>query len=325
MKNIWILAEQACGTVHASYFELLGKAKEIYPGETLTAVVMDGGEDAILPVLKSSGVDSVIRASHEKLASYHPDYCADTLVNLAKTYDPDVIFAAATPIGSELAPTVAAKLGTGLAAHCADLCVDEKGGLVTIIPAFGGKLLGEIMIPEKRPAMATVKPGVFARKDVPVPASVTVIDADVSFLDTASSKITPLGIEAEAAAQGKIEEAEIVVCAGLGIRSHENWEKIDELAALLQGAVGYTRPMVDMGYIDHEEGLIGTSGKMIHPKLYIGFGVSGATHHVCGMKDSALVININSDEKAPAFDVSDYKLVGDSGAVLDELLSLLKS
>lgn len=325
MKNIWILAEQACGVVHASYFELLGKAKEIYPGEALTAVVMDGGEEAILPILKSSGVDSVIRASHEKLASYHPDYCADTLVRLAKTYDPDVIFAAATPIGSELAPTVAAKLGTGLAAHCADLCVDEKGGLVTIIPAFGGKLLGEIMIPEKRPAMATVKPGVFARKDVPAPASVTVIDADVSFLDAASSKITPLGIEAEAAVQGKIEEAEIVVCAGLGIRSHENWEKVNKLAALLQGAVGYTRPVVDMGYIDHEEGLIGTSGKMIHPKLYIGFGVSGATHHVCGMKDSALVINIKSDEKAPAFDVSDYKLVGDSGAVLDELLSLLKS
>lgn len=325
MKNIWILAEQARGVVHASYFELLGKAKEIYPGEALTAVVMDGGEEAILPVLKSSGVDSVIRASHEKLASYHPDYCADTLARLAKTYDPDVIFAAATPIGSELAPTVAAKLGTGLAAHCADFCVDERGGLVTIIPAFGGKLLGEIMIPEKRPAMATVKPGVFARKNVPAPASVTVIDADVSFLDTASSKITPLGVEAEAAAQGKVEEAEIVVCAGLGIRSHENWEKVNKLAALLQGAVGYTRPMVDIGYIDHEEGLIGTSGKMIHPKLYIGFGVSGATHHVCGMKNSALVININSDEKAPVFDVSDYKLVGDSGAVLDELLSLLKS
>lgn len=209
MKNIWILAEQTDGIIHASYFELVGKAKEIYPGETMTAVVMDGGEESILPVLKSSGVDAVIRACHKKLVSYHPDFCADTLVRLSRTYDPDVIFAAATPIGSELAPTVAAKLGTGLAAHCADLCVDEKGGLVAIIPAFGGKLLGEIMIPEKRPAMATVKPGVFTRKEVPAPVSVTVIDADVSFLDEASSKITPLGMETEAAAQGKLKKQKL--------------------------------------------------------------------------------------------------------------------
>lgn len=324
MKNIWIFAEQTNGAFHSSYFELLSKAKEIYPDETLTAVTLDAGGEEALATLKASGVNAILRASHEKLAAYHPEYYADTLAKLAESYKPDAIFAAATPIGSELAPTVAAKLETGLAAHCTDLEVDANGGLVTIIPAFGGKLLGEILIPESRPAMATVKPGVFAKKELPAVDNVTVTNADTSFLNDASSKITLLGVEVEESEQGKIEDAEIVVCAGLGISSSENWEKINELAALLKGAVGYTRPVVDMGYIDHEKALIGTSGKMIHPKLYIGFGVSGATHHVCGMKDSALVISVNSDEKAAIFDVSDYKLIGDSGTVLDELLSLLK-
>lgn len=325
MKQIWIFAEQTNGVVHSSYLELLSKAKEIYPDEALTAVILDAGGEEALAALKASGANAVLRASHEKLAAYHPEYYAVTLAKLAEEYKPDVIFAAATPIGSELAPTVAAKLETGLAAHCTDLCVDDNGGLVTIIPAFGGKLLGEILIPEKRPAMATVKPGVFGKKELPAVEDVAVTDADTTFLNDASSKIALLGVEVEEAEQGKIENAEIVVCAGLGISSQENWEKANELAVLLKGAIGYTRPVVDMGYIDHEKALIGTSGKMIHPKLYIGFGVSGATHHVCGMKDSNLVISVNSDEKAAIFDVSDYKLIGDSGTVLDELLGLLKA
>lgn len=325
MKNIWIFAEQNNGVIHASYFELLGKARSICPDATLTAVLLDGGSEEALAVLKASGADAVLHAVHEKLAAYQPEYYALTLASLAKQYAPDAIFTAATPAGSELAPTVAAKLDTGLAAHCTDLCTDEKGGLVTIIPAFGGKLLGEILIPEKRPAMATVKPGVFPLRELPAAEQVTVTQADTTFLDTFTSQITLLSVEEESAGQGRLEDADLVVCAGLGISTPENWEKLNQLASLLQGAVGYTRPVVDMGYIDHEQALIGTSGKTIHPKVYLGFGISGATHHVCGIKDSGIVVSVNTDETAPIFDVSDYKLIGDSGAVLDELLGLLNT
>lgn len=326
MNNIWIFAEQNGGRLHPSCFELLGKARDIYPDAVLTAVLLDGGSAEALAALKASGADAVLHASHEKLADYQPESYAQTLAALAAQYGPDALFAAATPIGSELAPTVAARLRTGLAAHCTDLCAGEDGSLITIIPAFGGKLLGEILIPQCRPAMATVKPGVFPVRELPAAENVTVTEADVSFLDELAGRITLLGIEEESGGeQGKLEDAELVVCAGLGVGAQENWDKLNELAALLHGAVGYTRPIVDMGYIDHERALIGTSGKTIHPKVYLGFGVSGATHHVCGMKDSGLVISVNTDEKAAIFDVSDYKLIGDSGAVLDELLGLLKA
>lgn len=325
MNNIWIFAEQTGGVLHPAYFELLGKARSIYPDAVLTAVLLSDGSGDALEALKASGANTVLHAKHETLAAYQPEQYALALAALARQYAPDAIFAAATPVGSELAPTVAAKLETGLAAHCTDLCAGEDGSLITLIPAFGGKLLGEILIPEKRPAMATVKPGVFPVSELPAVQDVAVIEADASFLDGFSGRITLLGVEEESSEQGKLEDAELVICAGLGIATQENWDKLNELSALIQGVVGYTRPVVDMGYVDHERALIGTSGKTIHPKVYLGFGVSGATHHVCGMKDSGLVISVNTDEKAAIFDVSDYKLIGDSGAVLDELLRLLKN
>ena len=105
-------------------------------------------------------------------------------------------------------------------------------------------------------------------------------------------------------------------------RTCKEWNSV---AQLLKGSLCYTRPVVDMGYTGSEDAMVGTSGKMIRPKLCIGFGVSGASHHVCGMKDSGTIISINTNEKAEIFNVSDYKLIGDSGAVLDELLELLKT
>lgn len=323
MKNIWIFAEQTNGIIHPVYFELLSKAKTLYPVGNMTAVVMGSGKENVVNKLKMTGVDTIISAEHEKLSVYHPDYYAVMLEQLAKEYQPEIILIGATAIGSELAPSAAAKLQTGLAAHCADLCTNEKGELVTIIPAFGGKLLGEILIPEKRPAMATVKPGVFGSGNLEPQENVAVIKANTSCLDEYNSKITLSGIHEEENRGNAIENADIVICAGLGISSKENWKKAEELARLLKGKLGYTRPTVDMGYVNDESAMIGTSGKMIHPKLYIGFGVSGATHHVCGMKDSKTIISINSDDQAAIFDVSDYKLVGDSGMVLDELLKSL--
>ena len=325
MDNIWIFAEQANGEVHSSFFELLSKARALFPQAALTAVVFGGDNARSVDVLQASGADAVLSAAHEKLADYRPACYAQTLVRLAGTEKPDVILAAATEIGSELAPTAAAGLNTGLAAHCADLCLGDKGELIALIPAFGGKLMGEILIPQARPFMATVKPGVFEKHSLPPAAEVRVTQADTGFLDSFQGKIEFLGAQAAEHRAASIEAAEVAVCAGLGISSRENWDKAGELARLLKGSLCYTRPVVDMGYTDSEDAMVGTSGKMIRPKLYIGFGVSGASHHVCGMKDSGTIISINTNEKAEIFNVSDYKLIGDSGAVLDELLELLKT
>lgn len=325
MQKIWIFAETDGAAVHASFYELLTKARSLYQTEQLTAVVIGSEPGQAAETLKTSGVDQIICAAHEKLGGYHPDYYVRTLTELGRIHRPDVLLMSATAIGSEVAPTVAARFLTGLAAHCSDLCLDEHGGLTAIIPAFGGKLLGEILIPEKRPAMATVKPGVFERKELPVPENVEIVYADTGFLDDCESGISLVDTEELELSGDAVDKAEVVVCAGLGIGSQENWDKAQELAQLLGGSLGYTRPAVDMGYAEDESSMIGTSGKMVRPGLYIGFGVSGAAHHVCGMKDSKLIISVNKNEKADIFHVSDYKLVADSGEVLDELLQTLKN
>lgn len=324
MDNIWIFAEQADGEIHSSYYELLSKARELFPQAALTAVVFGGDNTRAIDVLQASGAGAILSAVHGKLADYRPDCYAETLARLAGAEKPDVILTAATEIGSELAPTVAARLNTGLAAHCADLCLGDSGALIALIPAFGGKLMGEILIPEARPFMATVKPGVFEKHSLLPAPEVRVTQVDTSFLDGIQSKVEFLGAQAAEHKAASIEAAEVVVCAGLGISNRENWDKAQELARLLKGSLCYTRPVVDMGYTDTEDAMVGTSGKMIRPKLYIGFGVSGASHHVCGMKDSGTIISVNTNEKAEIFNVSNYKLIGDSGAVLDELLAALK-
>lgn len=325
MKNIWIFAEQINSVIQPIYFELLNKSKELYPNESLIAVIIGYNNKEAIETLRNSGVSTIINAEHEKLFAYHPDYYAKTMEVIARQHQPEVILIGATPLGSELAPSVAAKLKTGLAAHCVDLCVDKKGDLITLIPAFGGKLLGEIIIPESRLTMATVKPGVFQWQVLQAMESVTTLNADTSFLKNYNSKITLVGIQEDTVQEANLEDAEIVICAGLGISSKENWKKVTQLAKQLRGTLGYTRPVVDMGYVENESAMIGTSGKVIHSRLYLGFGVSGATHHVFGMKDAKTVISVNSDPEAAIFKVSDYKVVGDSGQILDELLEALKA
>ena len=231
MDNIWIFAEQADGEIHFSFYELLSKARELFPQAALTAVVFGGGNTRTIDALQASGAGAVLSAAHEKLAYYRPDCCAETLVRLARAEKPDVILIAATEIGSELAPTAAAGLETGLAAHCADLCLGGKGELIALIPAFGGKLMGEILIPEARPFMATVKPGVFEKHSLLPAPEVKVTQADTAFLDSFQSRIEFLAAQPAEHKAASIEAAEVAVCAGLGISSRENWDKAQELAA----------------------------------------------------------------------------------------------
>ena len=117
-----------------------------------------------------------------------------------------------------------------------------------------------------------------------------------------------------------IEKADVLVCAGLGSAVTGNFEKVRDFARKLGASFCYTRPIADLGYMPNEHAMVGTSGKTVKPKLYIGFGVSGAAQHVCGMKDSGMIINVNNDEEADSFKISNYKVVSDCGAVLDELL-----
>lgn len=323
MKNVLIFAEQRDGVVSSAFYEMLSETKRLYGENACISAAVTGCGDLPVEELKNSGIDKLYLLESEKLREYEPMAYTAVLAKLISDEKPDVVFFAASVIGSEVAPGVACALRTGLAAHCTELALDDKGELVMIAPAFGGKLLGEYFIPNTLPVMASIKAGVFEKTALPA-RDAQLVNVDLSFLEGLDTGIELVSRTVAQVTEQPVEKAEVIVCAGLGIVGQENLDKAKKLASILKASMGYTRPMVDMGYIENENSMIGSSGKMVKPKLYIGFGVSGAAQHLCGMKDSGLIINVNNNDKAECFTASNYKVVADSGIILDELLRIME-
>lgn len=323
-KEIWIFAETIDGVVAPSYYEILSEAKRVYAAADMPAfaALVLSADGKTVDELKASGVDKVVTVEHSKLAGYNPAYFTAAFTAAVRELNPDVVLVAASSVGSELAPGVAAKLRTGLAAHCTRLTLDEGGELHMIAPAFGGNLMGEYVIPNARPVMASIKPGVFERGALEAKAA-EVVSVAAPVLDTLDAGIELVEIKPSETTETPVDKAEYLVCAGFGCAMSGNLDKAKELAKRIGATVCYTRPLADLGYYPNEKGMVGTSGKTVKPKLYIGFGVSGAGQHVCGMKDSSLIINVNNDPTAQSFGISNYKVVADCGAILDELLNII--
>jgi electron transfer flavoprotein alpha subunit len=167
-----------------------------------------------------------------------------------------------------------------------------------------------------------VKPGIFVQGE-PEEKEPNIIEEDVRGIKTEGLPLKAITLEKKEIGGVPLEKAEIVFCGGYGLGCKENWEKLEKLATMLGGAAACTRPVVDEGWAPGEHVMVGTSGKSIRPKAYVGFGISGATHHICGMKDSGLIISINKDDKAAVFEVSDAGAAADLNKILDQLIAKL--
>lgn len=325
-KKIWVFAEQVNSDLNRVTLELLTKARELaadLSGEVeIGAVLLGDNVKDLCKTIGNYGADTIYIAEAEELKLYNPMIYASIIAELVENEEPDIFLFGATAIGSELGPTVAAKLETGVAAHCVDMHIDENGLLVSLVPSFGGKIMGEILCPDTKPQMASVKPGIFVQGEEQEHEA-NIVTIDTSKIENKTLPLRAIKIDKKEVEGVPLEDAEIVFCGGYGLGSKENWEKLEKLAELLGGAVACTRPAVDEGWAPGEHLMVGTSGKSIRPKAYIGFGISGAAHHVCGMKDSGLIININNDKNAAIFDVSDIGVVEDLNKVLDHLIDKL--
>lgn len=317
-----IIAENQDGKINTVAFELLGKARQLFGQDThITFSLVGGNIEECVEQLRDSGADAVYYMEDARLAHYHPEYMAAATYELVKTYNPDVLLIGATSAGEELAPTLGSRLATGVAAHCVDLIMKD-GMFIQMVPAFGGKVIGEIFTPKHRPSIASIKPGIF--QEVPLesrPCETYKIAS--SALDKINSKITYLSSEKKEFEGIPIESAQLVVCGGNGIGSAENWADLEKLASLLGAAIGCTRPVIDNGWMKNERGMIGTSGKSIRPGVYLGFGISGATHHLCGFKDAGTIISVNSNKEADIFCASDFVAVADAPTLVRALCDLL--
>lgn len=322
--DVWVFAEQRDGELHDVSLELLGKASELasQAGGAVVAVLMGHQVRKLAQILVNHGAHIVFVADDPRLEQYRLLPYTHVLEQLIQKHKPGTVLMGATAMGVELAPRVAARLRTGLSAHCIDLKLDEKGNLLQVVPGWGGGIVATIACPDHRPQMSTVMPG--AMTALPEEEREGRIE-DVS-VDLPDSNMGPevLGVERTVAGEQPLEKAEVVVAGGWGVGGKENWHLLEELARLLGGAVGATRPPVDEGWA-RESQMIGQSGKTIRPTLYLGIGISGVMHHIVGMDQSKHVISINSNPNADIFQASDVIVAQDFMKIVPPLISELKS
>ena len=324
--GLWVVAHSKCDKLPKVVFELIGKARELGDkvNEKVIAIILGSGLDTCIHHCFQYGADDIIYVDEENLRDYDANSHANVLEMLVKKYRPAVMLFGADSIGRDLAPRIAVRLETGISADCVDLDMQEIDGRTLLIqkkPYLNGEVIVDILCKEKRPQIATVKPGIIPVKEAgPSKAGHALRERcqvdDVNLL-TKVLKFTPA-----IACSSDICQAQIVVAGGRGFQEKKEFQKLYELAELLGGVVGSTRPLVQDGWLT-EDCQIGQSGRCISPKLYIAFGISGSAMHTCGVVKPGTVIAINEDPDAPIFSIADYGVVGDCNKILSELIENL--
>ncbi|MFC1516623.1 electron transfer flavoprotein subunit alpha/FixB family protein [Thermodesulfobacteriota bacterium] len=305
---VWVIAEQIDCRILPVSLQLIGRAQELAAemNTSVETVLLGDQMDEQVGQLFGAGADRVYLGNAPCFAYYQPELYTDIIVDLAKAKKPEIVLIGSTSTGSELAPLVAARLDTGLTAHCIDLVLDENNILDQKIPAYGGLI--SIICPEKRPQMATVAAGVFPKPELDDARA-----GEVVLLETPEQnprQIQTLEIVREEPEGVPLESAPIVVAGGAGAGNPEGWRIIADLSTTLNAALGSTRPAVDEGWTDLET-MIGQSGRMVSPELYIGVGLSGELQHMVGIVGAKVMVAINNDAKAPVFEQVDYGIVDD--------------
>jgi len=325
-SGIWTFAEQRDGKLTRVAKQLVGKARQLADilGVRVESVLLGHNIAELAQELIQCGADNVYLIDHPMLENYQTDLYTKAIYDLTMEKKPEIFIFGATHMGRDLAPRLAQRIQTGLTADCTELTIDEtERHLLQTRPAFGGNIMATITCKNHRPQMATVRPGVFREpeKDLSREGNVINIKPNILESDILSRLVKFLKLEKKIV---KLEEAEVIVSGGRGLKGPENFPLIQELADLLGGEVGASRAAVDAGWIskDHQ---VGQTGKTVSPKLYIACGISGAIQHRAGMQASETIVAINKDPDAPIFKIADFGIVGDLFKVIPELISVLKA
>lgn len=323
-KDIWVFAEQEDGVLSGTTFELLAKAHDLKAKlggtDAVVAVLLGSGVAGLAPTLFAYGAEKVIVAENDALAQYSARPYEKALVQLCEKRKPSIFLFAASAQGRDVAPRVMCSLRSGLTADAIDLDVDEEGTFVQTTPNFGGNILSHIAIPEKRPQMVTVHPRVFEPFEPKEGATGELITETVDVEPDSDYVVVE---STKKVYDGKpIDECDVLVAGGRGIKSEEDLEQLRKLAGLIGGELACSRPLCDCGWMPHEE-QIGQSGTTVKPKFILNVAISGSVQYLAGMQNAGCIMSINHTASAPIYDVSHYGAVIDYRklipAVIDEI------
>lgn len=325
-KNLWVFVEtKEDGSVLNVGLELLNPGRKMADTleEDLVAVIIGGDVSKAKEEVKDYGVDKIITVEGEAYKEYNTEVYANALTKLIEKHNPNVVLVGATNLGRDFAPRVSSRIGTGLTADCTELEVDtESNNIVWTRPTFGGNLMAQILCPDSRPQMGTVRPGVFSKEKAQRRENIEEIAEEITYDKEPRTKILDF-IPREEGEDVDLAGAEYIISGGRGLGDPSNLKLIEDLAEAIGGTVGSSRPLVDSGWISHSH-QVGQSGKTVGPKVYIAIGISGAIQHLAGIGASDYVVAINKDPDAPIFDVADYGIVGDLFEIVPKLTELFR-
>ncbi len=318
-NEVLVLAEQRDGNLKKISLELMSIGAELAGklGADITAVVIGNGVEGLARALGAAGAKRVyVGETSEK--NYNTEIYTQVVSDLIKQVQPSIVLAGATALGKDLTGRVAARVGAGLATDCTELRIDN-GKLVMRRPVYSGKAYIE-MESTAPVAIASVRPNTYGQAAQDASRSAEVVKIDVK-------GVIPRAVVKEtvktAGDKPDLTEAEIIVSGGRAMKAAENFKILNELADVIGATVGASRAAVDSGYAPHSM-QVGQTGKVVNPKLYFAFGISGAIQHLAGMRTSKVIVAVNKDPDAPIFQKADYGIVGDLYTVVPLLTQEFK-
>ncbi len=323
-KHVWVYVELERGKVHPVSWELMGEGRKLADklGIDLAAVIIGPKAEATTQAVReawSYGADTCYICEDPALTEYRNAPYTQALTDLVNTHQPEILLLGATTLGRDLAGSVATTLKTGLTADSTELDVDAEKSLAATRPTFGGTLLCTIHTLNFRPQMATVRPRVMAmpEPDLTRPAGRKVWHSLGIKEDDIVTKV--LDFVADATTNDEnLAYADIVVAGGMGLQNAANFRLVKELAEVLGGEYGCSRPVVQKGWLPADR-QIGQTGKTIRPRLYIAAGISGAIQHRVGVEGADCIVAINTDPSAKIFEFAHLGVVADALTVLPAL------
>src|SRR2546423_4634298 len=317
MAKVWVYADVSPdGKPHPVALEVLTKAREL--GDEVAAVALGPGATQAAQTLGEYGAQTVF-ASDDDVYAEHPNQPrAHALHQLLQEHQPDLVLFAQTYDSRDVAGRLQAKTGSALMSNTNDVTgIDSAQTQI-----FGGTQVVDVSLGGPNPKLVIVRPKSFAAEASGGSANVQQVDVEIP---EELKKVKRVEHHEEAATGPKLEEAAVVVSGGRGLQDPSNYKLIDELASAIgKAAVGATRAIVDAGWVPYSY-QVGQTGKTVKPEVYIAVGISGATQHQVGMKESKRIVAINKDPDAPIFKMADLGIVGDALKIVPALTEQIKA
>jgi electron transfer flavoprotein alpha subunit len=314
-KKILVFVEQREGKIKKSSYEAVSFAAKLASQSGFEKeIVIIGNEIDNISDAAKFGIEKITHFKNKDLANYSPSAYKEILSNYIKEKSIDIILFSNTALGRDLAPRVSICVDGGIVVDCIKFTTIDAN-LIAERPVFAGKALAEVVVNTER-KIFTLRPNVFKAE-----IDSTAKNADIHTVEINSPNLKTRVINF-IKSDGKLDvaEAEIIVSGGRGMKDAANFKLIEELAQVLNAAVGASRAVVDAGWRPHNE-QVGQTGKTVSPSLYIACGISGAIQHMAGMSSAKYIVAINKDKDAPIFSIADYGIAGDLFEVLPVLVS----